>query len=690
MNFLKENIQWLLALCILISFSPGTRADSMPEIIGTFRNGEIIAELKPGASIDAVNARNRTTTIHRISGTNFYRLLVPEAKKIEKWLKRMAADRDVLSASLNPVITSPFTVFSRSTVGFPDGHPKPGHYREEYLSQPDLFSLLRIGDVRLRSRGAGVVVAVIDTGIDRTHPDLVTHLWVDPRELSQGAASEMDGDNDGFINDAYGWDFIDNDNDPAEQSSDSEDSIAGHGTFIAGLIALIAPDAQIMPIRAFNPEGISNAFIVADAIKYAADHGADVINLSFGSANKSQVVKDAIKYAAQRGATLVAAMGNDDQDTDSRPSYPANMKHVLGIAAIDADSRKAPFSNFGSKVAVSAPGVRLTSTFPGLGASPGDYAVWSGTSFAAPLTSAEAALIIAEDPRASASDKIEETAFAIDSINAEFSGKLGKGRIDLIAALDSIYMDFAPAGNYTSIRLVPVTEQSKAEASADTSITGYVQELEITARGLDPRARYTLLVDGKQVSPNGVIANNFGGLALVLTNESRDAAGPGVTRLPLPTTLKPVTSIKHIELRKEDRVVLQGDFAPGSGPGSPATQVLEKKTPLSPIGYLPRAAGIAYMKIAGSHQEMVVKAVYLVPDASYTILADGVELGRAIARTATSERGVLRFQMIKESSDTNVPPSIPQLFSHITRIEVRDSSGLVALAGDFLPDNGHN
>jgi hypothetical protein len=681
MKLVKATILHVVLLCIALALSFSPIVESSGDAAEQLRSGEIIVEIKPGAAIQDVNNRNRTATVERINGTNFYRLLIPLGKSEAKWLKRLSNDRDVLSASFNPIVISPTSVFGRATVGFPGGRPSPGLSRADYVAQPALTNLLSLDDAQLRSRGAGIVVAIIDTGVDRTHPDLIARLWKDSRQAGEVENDGSDNDEDGLADDYSGWDFIDNDNDPTETAADPETSVAGHGTFIAGLITLVAPECRILPVRAFSSDGVSNAFTIAAAIKYAADHGANVINLSFGSPKKSRIVQDAIKYARQRGAVLVAAVGNEDENIDRFPQYPAALRHVIGVAAIDQESRKAVFSNYGGDVSVTALGVELASAYPGGDRQSGDYARWSGTSFAAPLTAAEAALVLAQDISINARVAIESTADRIDDLNPRYSGKLGRGRINLLAALDNYYDSPKPSGNYAYIYLDASEGYSEASAKADAVITGSRQELVISARGLDVRGRYRLFINGEDVAPAGFTASNFGGLAITLSNEPDSSQEFDDVRLPLPSTLYPVTRIKSVELRNADGKSLKGAFAPAVGSTAPPGETITKQTPLAS---LTDARGKAHVKLEGGQEELKVEVNHLTPGATYNVFADGVGIGSAIARAESKQSGFLRMILTADgSSGLSIPPQLRPVMN-IKRVEVRDSSNRVVLQGDFL------
>ena len=151
MKVIRATLLAFSLLCIVLAFTMGSNAEPPPGDMEEFRKGEIIAEIRPGATIEAINERNRTVTIEQMYGTNFYRLRIPQGKSENKWIKRLEADADVLSASRNPVVISPSSVFARVTVGFPDGNPTPGGDRTTYLSQPDLFNHV----TRLRGSSKG-------------------------------------------------------------------------------------------------------------------------------------------------------------------------------------------------------------------------------------------------------------------------------------------------------------------------------------------------------------------------------------------------------------------------------------------------------------------------------------------------------------------------------------------------------
>jgi subtilisin family serine protease len=253
------------------------------------------------------------------------------------------------------------------------------------------------------STGTGVRVAVLDTGVDATHPSLVNQM----ARSSSGAV--------------LGYDFVDDDADASELGSRADPGF-GHGTHVAGLVALAAPGARVMPVRVLDRAGRGNIWVLAEAMSWAVDpdgnpntdDGAHVINLSLGTKQETDLVETTIKlanctfddddddfqgpeFAADRircangfGATVVAAAGNSGSITERQFPAAEETSGVLSVAASNAQFRLAPFSNSGSWIRVAAPGDNIISTVPGAG-----WGTWRGTSMASPLVAGTAALLIA-------------------------------------------------------------------------------------------------------------------------------------------------------------------------------------------------------------------------------------------------------------------------------------------------------
>lgn len=258
-----------------------------------------------------------------------------------------------------------------------------------------------------------VVVAIVDTGLDWNHRNIAWEaIWRNPKEKP---GDDVDNDKNGYSDDIIGWDFLDQDNKPWDYD--------GHGTFVAGLIAGrwtdkagmagVNPFAKLMILKAMNNFGHSRSSYVAEAITYAADHGARVINLSVGGKEIAEIEQAAIDYAYSKGAVIVVAAGNEGRDVANYGL--ASSDKVLSVAATGFGDERAAFSNWGA-VSVAAPGVdilslraRRTDLMAGIegvkyeaksayvGTDKRYYRA-SGTSFAAPLVTGLASLMIANDP----------------------------------------------------------------------------------------------------------------------------------------------------------------------------------------------------------------------------------------------------------------------------------------------------
>jgi thermitase len=268
-----------------------------------------------------------------------------------------------------------------------------------------VFAQIELPPVQFLYKGEGVTVALLDTGVSLDHPQLQGHLIA-------------------------GRDLVDDDIEP----NDDGDGIAwGHGTHLAGIIAQIAPRSSIMPVRVLDSNGRGNTFVVAYAIEWAVDQGADVINLSLGTGYDSHVLRAAVEQAADQGVIVVAAAGNQNSQ---EAQYPAAYPSAIAVTALDAENRKADFANYNTWVDIAAPGVGITSTV--VGPEGNGFASWSGSSMAAPFVSGAAALSRARHP-ALPSDGIRqlliESATDISEVNPAYQSQLG-GLLNLRQALE--------------------------------------------------------------------------------------------------------------------------------------------------------------------------------------------------------------------------------------------------------------
>jgi subtilisin family serine protease len=292
-----------------------------------------------------------------------------------------------------------------------------------------------------------VVIAVLDTGVDITHPDLVEAIWTNPGETPDNG---VDDDANGFVDDVHGWDFAAGDNDVADDH--------GHGTHVAGIaaartnngigVAGVAGRATLMPVDVFGG-GIGTYEDLIRAIVYATDNGAHVINMSLGASSYSRGEEMAVNYAWERGVVVVAAAGNTCQyespPNNSKPPclsdhYPAAHRNVIAVAATTAGDVLASFSTRGTFVDVAAPGVGIYSTFPG-----GGYGSLSGTSMATPHVSGLAALVLSRNPYLSP----DQVRLLIELGTEDLGPKgpdiyFGYGRIDARRTLEMTEPDTRP------------------------------------------------------------------------------------------------------------------------------------------------------------------------------------------------------------------------------------------------------
>lgn len=358
--------------------------------------GEVLLVLRQADALPGLQARHRLALVGRFGQRPIYRLRVPPRQSIDATIAALAAEPAVLVAEPNLRRHAPEGVKNNVwAVG-----------RAESVATQWAGPALQAPLARTMGQGGrGVRVALLDTGFDLQHPALAGR-WLPGR------------------------DFVDGDLDPSDQSAPARHG-HGHGTHVAGLVAWMAPEARLMPLRVLDDDGQGNAWVLAEALMHAidpdgnpaTDDGAHVVNLSLAGAGRSRLMAtvhalascnlpDADHpdidlsdpgYAADRercgraaGAVVVAAAGNDG---GTQAVYPAaeGAYGLLAVAASHAEGRLASFSNRGGWVHVSAPGEAVHSTVPG-----GAYAGWSGTSMAAALASGSVALARAAHPQRSA------------------------------------------------------------------------------------------------------------------------------------------------------------------------------------------------------------------------------------------------------------------------------------------------
>jgi subtilisin family serine protease len=278
-----------------------------------------------------------------------------------------------------------------------------------------------------------IIVAVIDTGVDYTHPDLAANMWVN--EAERAGQPGVDDDQNGVIDDVHGADFANNDGDPMDDN--------GHGTHVAGTIGAVGDDGagvvgvnwrvKIMAGKFLQADGGGDLKAAISAIQYAVNNGAKILNNSWGGGPHSRALEEVIQWAEQKGVLFVAAAGNHRGNNDEQPTYPAsyNVPNVISVAAINNKGLLADFSCFGRRsVHLGAPGDGILSTVPG-----GKYRSFKGTSMATPHVVGVAALVWGHEPGLTAAevrDRIISTARPLSSLkNKTRSG----GTVDAYFAL---------------------------------------------------------------------------------------------------------------------------------------------------------------------------------------------------------------------------------------------------------------
>jgi len=332
--------------------------------------GEVLVKWKDNASIHSIRCLKsamglRTTKMFHAIAVQHIR--IPPSMRTEDVLAKLRGNSLVEYAEPNYVLRAMATpndpqfnqLWGLHNTGQTGGTP------DADIDAPEAW------DIHTGSPDA--VIAVTDTGVAHGHTDLTGNMWANDPELN--GIPGVDDDGNGYVDDLNGWDFVGEDNDPTDYFA--------HGTHVAGTIAAIGNNAEgitgvnwlasIMPLRIFGAFGYGDTAKAIEAITYAADNGANVINASWGGGGFSQALYDAISYANNRGCLFVAAAGNSGDDNDINAFYPASydLPNIISVAATEHNDNLAWFSNFGAtSVDVAAPGLNVLSSIPLLGLGP--------------------------------------------------------------------------------------------------------------------------------------------------------------------------------------------------------------------------------------------------------------------------------------------------------------------------------
>lgn len=426
--------------------------------------------LDNGATIADINAAYGTTTLDMLLGSaGIYLLQVGPGGDVEQLVDDMADDPRLIYAEPNFIGEMP--------EGGPSGTWGWGGYDPDpYLGQYAVAQL-NLAQAHAVTMGDGVIVAVLDTGAQLNHPRLAGQViagydFISDEAIPEDEPNGIDEDNDGLVDEGF-----------------------GHGTHVSGIISLVAPSAQIMPLRVLDSDGRGNDYVLAEAIQFARLNGATVINMSLGTPTDSDLLEDVVAEATAAGVVIIAAAGNQDSSSEQ---FPAADPNALGVASVGPEKVRSSFSNFGPWVDIVAPGKSITSTFPIDG-----YAQWSGTSMATGFVTGQAALIRSAQPELNAdsvSQLIRSTAIPIDDLNPSYAGYLGNGLIDIGASVTpGTAVDCGPA-----LTLSPDAD-AWVEQNSPTNNKGDDSTLKVKSQGSNDNFRLLVRFSWPASLPEGCV-----------------------------------------------------------------------------------------------------------------------------------------------------------------------------------------
>ena len=401
---------------------------------------EFLVKFKPEVKEKTIKKINEEFKVevkkkHRIK--NIYRLKVPPGRTINEMVEEYKQRPEVELAEPN-YIRKAFAI------------PPPD---DTYYVSDDQWGLKQIKapaawDIETGTKS--IVIAILDTGVELDHEDLVDNIW---RNEGETEGDYIDNDENGYVDDINGWDFVNGDNGPDDDHDDPVTGAHSHGTHCAGIAAAVTDnnlgiagvswESEIMAVKVLNENGVGDEFDVVDGIDYAVDNGANIISMSFGG-NKSNLERQAINDAYSKGCLLVAASGNDNQPY---VAYPAAYDNVIAVGATNQSDKRCDASdwgydlwgnpmgsNYGKELDVVAPGDNILST---VRTDKGKYASSGGTSMAVPFVAGLAALIWSHNSSLTNSEVRDIIRSSADDIGSGGWDKYtGYGRINAERALD--------------------------------------------------------------------------------------------------------------------------------------------------------------------------------------------------------------------------------------------------------------
>lgn len=436
-SILVPFISFLFSLFVLL---PPSEVFAQPK----YKDGEVIVKLKSQlgsmesyAFLGKAQYQQKMVLKHNFGKMNIYHYATKPGKTVEQTLDELRADPNVEYAEPNYILTK------EDISGLEQAFSSDEVLQ---MSQSGAKNLLTDADISLNEARQSVsamsvtndadkpIVAIIDTGMDLTHSVFVDSgaVWTNPHEIPNNG---VDDDGNGYIDDVHGWNFVNNSGNMYDDD--------GHGTHVAGIILGVGEDIfsspveeakiRIMPLKFLDAHGSGTTADAIQAIYYAVNNGAKVLNNSWGGPNYSVSLQEAVAYTYSKGVVFVAAAGNTGSNNDYSPLYPASydVPNVMSIAATDSSDSLASFSNFGaSSVNIGSPGVSILSTIPNE-----QFGLMSGTSMATPFISGLAALMLIESPNM-LGYQVKNIIFSEADVVSQLSGKVSTdAKVDVNSAL---------------------------------------------------------------------------------------------------------------------------------------------------------------------------------------------------------------------------------------------------------------